>query len=46
MWWWGVHSGAQSLTKAVGACLVEYEPVPDVELWQQTVFHHLVQVIP
>lgn len=45
-WWWGVHGATERLTQAVGACLAEYEPVSDVELWQQTVFHHLVQVVP
>lgn len=44
--WWGVSGGAEWLTQTVGPGLGEYEPVSDVELRQQTVFHYLVQVIP
>lgn len=46
MRWWGVVSAAEGLTQAVGPRLAEYEPVPNAELRQQTVLHHLVHVIP
>lgn len=42
----GVGGAAAGLTQAVGPSLAEYEPVPYVELRQQTVLYHLVHVVP
>lgn len=42
--WW-VRGGAEGLSHGVGPCLGEGQPVSDVELRQQAVLHHLVQVV-